>query len=199
MTRNIWISSDLHYNHANILKFQEQDGKPVRTFDNVDQMNECLIECHNSVVKPGDIHYNLGDVFFGNIEKFKADWPKFNGQKRLIVGNHDNIKILSQGSFFAKISMWRMFTEYNLMLSHVPLHVSNLLRMNKKDGIWPDDCVPLYNIHGHIHRKVSPQGPYRNVSVEMINYTPVHIEDLAKEAKSYLGDKWNIDKQNMEV
>jgi hypothetical protein len=31
---------------------------------------------------------------------------------------------------------------------------------------------------GHIHQNPSPEGPYRNVCVEQINYTPVNIEEL---------------------
>lgn len=167
--RNIWISSDLHYNHTNSLKWTTPSGERSRPFDSVDQLNECLIEKHNSVVRPGDIYYCLGDVFFGDKEKFKKDWPKFHGKKRLIVGNHDDVKFLANGSFFEKIMLWRMFSDRNLIFAHVPMHLSNLLRGKEE---------PLKQIHGHIHANPSPEGPYRNVCVEMINFTPIHIEDL---------------------
>lgn len=169
MVRNIWVVSDWHYNHENILNFIDHSGNRVRNFDNVDQMNECLIEKHNSVVKPGDLVYNLGDVFFGPKEKFQKDFPKFNGSKRLIVGNHDDIKYLSSGGFFSKVLMWRMFPEHGLLLSHVPVHESSL----KRSG------MTLKNIHGHTHTNGSPEGPYKSVCVELIDYTPIHIEDLA--------------------
>jgi calcineurin-like phosphoesterase family protein len=134
-------------------------------------MNECIIDSWNSVVKPGDIVYHLGDVFFGDRMKFQKDWPKFNGSKRLIVGNHDDIPYLSSGGFFKKVSMWRMFPEFGLMLSHVPLHISSLYRGSDLEN-------PLFNVHGHIHTMESPEGGYKNVSVEAINYTPVNIEEL---------------------
>jgi calcineurin-like phosphoesterase family protein len=79
--------------------------------------------------------------------------------------------------------MWRMFPEFGLMLSHVPLHPSNLLRMSKENGVWPDDCETLVNIHGHTHNNGSPDGPYISACVELRDYTPVHIEDLQKEAE----------------
>lgn len=143
-------------------------------------MNEALITQHNSVVKPGDIHYNLGDVFFGDQDKFKKDWPKFNGSKRLIVGNHDDIRFLSSGGFFKKVQLWRMFSEFQLMFSHVPLHESSLLRKVTDDLPYPDNCKSLLHVHGHIHRHPSPPGPYYNVCVEVLNnYTPIHIEELA--------------------
>lgn len=172
MSRDIWVTSDGHLNHENILKFTDsKTGKRIRPeFDTVQQMNECLLDSWNSVVKKGDIVYHLGDVFFGPKEDFQKMWPKFNGSKRLIVGNHDDIIYLSAGGFFKKVQMWRMFPEFGLMFSHVPLHPSNLFRHNNGET--------LLNVHGHIHQNDSPDGPYRNVCVEKTNYTPVNIEEL---------------------
>jgi calcineurin-like phosphoesterase family protein len=110
----------------------------------------------------------------GDREWFKKNWPRLNGSKRLIVGNHDDVPFLAGGGFFKKVSMWRMFPEFGLMLSHVPLHASSLRRGPPND---PDVQV-LLNVHGHIHQNPSPEGPYRNVSVEVTDYTPVNIEEL---------------------
>lgn len=190
MSRDIWIISDTHFRHQNILKFRDSTtGKLVRgdDFKDVDEMDEHMIERWNSVVKPGDIVYHLGDVVMGDHEWFKSNWPRLHGSKRLIVGNHDDIKFLASGGFFAKVGMWRMFPEFGLMLSHVPLHESSLLRLIDKSGKYPEDCETLVNIHGHTHQHGSPHGPYLSVCVELREYTPVHIEDLQKEAKLLLG------------
>jgi calcineurin-like phosphoesterase family protein len=177
MSRDIFVISDTHFRHTNILKFTDSaTGELIRgdRFADVDAMDEHMIECWNSVVKQGDIVYHLGDVVMGDREWFKKNWPRLNGSKRLIVGNHDDIPFLSAGGFFKKVSMWRMFPEFGLMLSHVPLHASGL-RRGAPDN--PDAPV-LLNVHGHIHQNASPEGPYRNVSVEAIDYTPVNIEEL---------------------
>ena len=87
--RDIWVISDTHFQHANILTFKESEtGKLVRghLFDNVDQMDECMMDNWNSVVKPGDLVYHLGDVFFGNKETFIKKWKLLNGSKRLVLG-----------------------------------------------------------------------------------------------------------------
>ena len=189
--RDIWVISDTHLGHENILKFADKDGKKFRgdLFKDVDHMNEAILNNWNSVVKPGDKVYHLGDVFFGDKEKFKTLWPRFNGSKRLIVGNHDDISWLSSGSFFKKVYMWRMWPEYNIIFSHVPLHESTLAPRIQKEKYKEGDCgsepVKVLNVHGHIHQNQSPDGPYYNVSCEAVNYTPVHIEDLAKIAKRY--------------
>lgn len=184
--RDIWVISDTHFRHANILKFADSNtGKLVRgdRFANVDEMDEHMIERWNAVVKPGDIVYHLGDVVMGGVEGqewFKSNWPRLNGSKRLIVGNHDDIKFLSCGGFFKKVSMWRMFTEFGLLLSHVPLQINSLYRYGSKDDFESPIIEPelMLNVHGHIHQNPSPEGPYRCVCVEHTDYTPVNIEEL---------------------
>jgi len=137
-------------------------------------MNQSMLDNWNSVVKPGDKVYHLGDVMMGDKTEFKKYWSKLNGSKRLIVGNHDDIKWMAQNELFAKIHMWRMFTEFGLLLTHVPIHESGLRR-----GAPTDETAPmLLNIHGHIHQNPSPTEHHRCVCVEHINYTPINIEEL---------------------
>ena len=161
---NIWLISDTHFGHENILKYSN------RPFSSVEEMDETLIERWNSVVRAGDKVYHLGDVFFGPKENFQKIWTRLNGSKRLIVGNHDDIKYLSAGSFFKKVYMWRVFTEHNLLLTHVPIHEESIHeRIVVAGGV---------NVHGHIHEKSSPKGPYKCVCVEHTNYYPIHIEEV---------------------
>jgi calcineurin-like phosphoesterase family protein len=157
--RDIWLISDTHFNHENILKFCRPE------FESVSHMNETIINNWNRVVKPGDKVYHLGDVFFGSKEDFKSLWPRLNGKKRLVVGNHDDIKFLSSGGFFSKVYMWRIFKEFDCVLTHVPINEENFRKVS-------------LNIHGHTHEKGSPKGPYKSVCCELINYTPVNIESF---------------------
>lgn len=180
--RDIWVISDTHFRHANILKFKDQYGNLVRPgFANVDEMDEHMIERWNSVVKPGDIVYHLGDVVMNSNDDytwFKQNWSRLNGSKRLIVGNHDDIKFLSAGGFFKKVSMWRMFPEFGLLLTHVPVHSASAMLYGSKDTGLLTTPFQLLNVHGHIHQNPSPAGPYRCVCVEHTDYTPVNIEEL---------------------
>jgi len=173
--RDIWVISDTHFGHENILKFKDKDGQPVRDFESVEEMNETMVDRWNSVVKQGDKVYHLGDVFFGSKDNFKTLWPRLNGHKRLIVGNHDDIKFLSSGGFFGKVQMWRIFSEHKLIMSHVPLRQDQFRDNEWTRGEDPDGFI---NVHGHIHQNPSPEGPYKCVCVEQTNYTPVNIEDL---------------------
>jgi calcineurin-like phosphoesterase family protein len=171
--KDIFLISDTHFQHENIIMYC---GRP---FKDSQHMDEVIIENWNSVVKPGDKVYHLGDVFFGDKERFKRLWPRLNGKKRLIIGNHDDIKFLSSGGFFEKVMLWRWFDE--LLLTHVPTHPSTL-----SEGRGGHSHA--VNVHGHTHTQGSPVGPYHSVCVELINYTPVHIEDVKKATRRLLHD-----------
>lgn len=163
---DIWFTSDTHYQHKNSLTFLREDGiTPMRDFSTVEEMNETLIENHNKVVKPNDKIYNCGDVFFGSKDTIQSIWKRLNGHKRLIVGNHDDIKYIVQQQMFQKINMWRMMKEFGLLVSHVPLHETSI----------PEGLI---NVHGHTHHRGSPTERHKSVCVEMCNYTPIHLEEL---------------------
>lgn len=178
MTKNIWIISDTHFGHNNIIKYCD------RPFKDIDEMDEKMIENWNRVVKPGDKVYHLGDVYMGSGERFLKKFARLNGRKRLVLGNHDDLKRnidgkIRLGDLFDKIYLFRCFKEFGLMLSHVPVHPDSIIRAGEG----------AINIHGHIHEKSVKKevlnggyehndNRYKCVCVEHINYTPVNIEEL---------------------
>lgn len=179
---DLWVISDTHFGHARSLEFETNGVKMRQGFKDVDHMNEVMIERWNAAVKPQDKVYHLGDVFFGSKDKFEAVWRRLNGKKRLIVGNHDDIKYLggtdSHGDrFFQKIDLWRVFGEWNIIMSHIPLHRTSLLRGKT------DDDQPALGVHGHIHDKRTPEPSFMHcVCVEQTDYRPVNIDTLRSKA-----------------
>jgi len=166
---NIWFISDTHFNHKNILKFTDEDGKLIRPgFSSIEDMNETIINNWNEYIKPEDKVYHLGDVFMGSKSWIEDNWNRLRGKKRLIVGNHDNISYIASKNMFQKILLWGDFSDFGFLATHVPTHASSLVRRNKM----------VQNIHGHIHEKESPPGPYYNISVERNNYYPYNIDEL---------------------
>lgn len=168
---NIFVISDTHLNHANILNFTRPDGSKVRTFSDVYDMNETMIERWNAVVRPQDKVYHLGDVYFGNEEEASVLLRRLNGHKRLVVGNHDRLNSKALANNFEKISMWRMFRDKGLLLTHVPVHESTL-------GEDRFDKKKMINVHGHIHANEAPSENHVCVCVEHTDYFPVNIESF---------------------
>lgn len=89
----IFFTSDLHFGHANILKF-EPNRKTVLKCETIEEHDNKLLERINRVVNPEDTLYLLGDITFGN-----KGWgwiEALHGHKILIKGNHDS---MSDGSY----------------------------------------------------------------------------------------------------
>jgi len=160
----IWLISDTHFHHANILTFRGSDGALIRPgFNSVDEMNERIVENWNRVVRPNDHVYHLGDVGLkASSSTLAALVARLNGVKRLVRGNHDKHQTTQYVRMgFKEIHGMRLL--FDVWLTHAPLHQSS---MGKAIG----------NIHGHIHEKASPPGPYLNVSVEAVQYQPISLE-----------------------
>lgn len=159
---NIFAISDTHWSHVNFLKFTDAEGNRIRPFDSIEEIDEMMVENWNKTVGESDIVYHLGDVYFGHGYKYLE---RLKGRKRLILGNHDDGKCPHLQKHFQKITVWRMFPEFNCLLTHVPVDVSSLYKVK-------------YNLHGHIHQQSSPTPQHINCCVEMHNYTPKPIEEL---------------------
>lgn len=89
--------SDWHYGHANCLHF---DNRPFTTIQKHDAE---LIRRWNSVVRPGDLVYILGDMFWNKATEAISVLKQLNGQKILIKGNHDRCHDLEFKKCFVKI------------------------------------------------------------------------------------------------
>lgn len=162
---NIWLISDTHFGHANILTFKTEDGSPLRSFSSVEEMDEHMVERWNSVVKPADHVYHLGDVAMN--PKCIPIVSRLNGHKRLVLGNHDHHVMKLYTPYFEKIFATRRLD--NLLLSHYPVHPASI------------SGKLIANVHGHVHKNEYDYGvKYFNVCVEMLDYTPIAFEDLKK-------------------
>lgn len=171
---NIFLISDTHFNHGNILSFTDNCGARLREFDSVQEMDETMVHRWNSVVRPGDKVYHLGDVAMN--KKGLPILERLNGEKILIKGNHDKEKLSEYMKYFKDVRGSHQFD--GILMTHIPVHPNSL-------GRWP------LNVHGHLHsnqvtrdyHKMSgivqePDPRYLCVSVEQINYTPISLEEM---------------------
>lgn len=174
----IWLISDTHFSHENIIRFCD------RPFANSREMDEKLIEWWNQFVQLQDHVYHLGDVTTRRGGSVEREWfvrliKRLNGHKRLILGNHDHFPTKTYlDAGFEKIRGTGQWLD-GLLLSHYPIHPLSLGRAKA--------CV-----HGHIHQNPSPTPhvidpitngkrrvqPYVNVCVEATNYHPISLEEV---------------------
>lgn len=84
---NIWFSSDCHFQHTNLLNLTPE----TRPFKTIEEMDNTLINNWNSLVKPEDTIYHLGD-FAWNCHKSLIS--RLKGNIIFVLGNHD--KVLKQ-------------------------------------------------------------------------------------------------------
>jgi len=166
-----FLISDTHFSHANICKFKTNDGLPLRPFTSADEMDEHMIQAWNSVVGSKDKVYHLGDIAMCNVTKFRTIMSRLNGEKVLIKGNHDNLKLSAYAEFFKDVRACHSLD--NLLLTHIPIHTESLAR-------WRG------NIHGHLHsnRVLANSGEidirYFSVCAEVINYVPIAFDKVNK-------------------
>ncbi len=87
---NIWFSSDIHFMHANIIKYCK------RPFESADKMDEVIIENWNKLISKNDLIFFLGD-FSMSKEAYTQILPRLQFKKMFfILGNHDRKSTLRE-------------------------------------------------------------------------------------------------------
>ena len=180
---NHWFTSDQHFGHNNVI------GLCDRPFEDIDHMHDEMIVRWNSVVKPQDTVWVVGDYSLHPREL--THLKHMRGTKRLIAGNHDVVWSGHKEShkyfrtyleYFESIHEWKRlkFSGFEFNLSHFPYGTGRYESYRLKNV-----GVPL--VHGHVHEKwklvntkyVSwNDTPMLNVGVDRWNFTPVSLEEV---------------------
>ena len=174
----VWITSDLHLGHDKPFIWE------ARGFDSVQEMNQTIIERFNSLVKPEDDLYLLGDTMLGKLEDSKPLVAALNGKKHFIIGNHDSnmrtkyyeeLGWINEGyATIVRKGKWRFY------LSHYPTLTANFDDNNRH--------LPLINLFGHTHQTNTfwNDNEYMvNVGVDAHNCAPLELEEV----KNIIRDK----------
>lgn len=172
MSRNV-ITSDLHLDHENILKFRTCAQGLVKT---VDEYNSLILDNIRYSVNKRDTLMVLGDVAFTVEALMKLNQIKCNN-KILYLGNHDiqgAIKMEHLMQVFDKIYSLKSYK--NIWMSHAPVHPDEI---RKKRG-----CV-----HGHTHEHVIQDYRYINVCLDRTNLKPVPTQDVIDRLQEQLSTK----------
>lgn len=155
----MFVISDTHFGHKNILKHEPEH----RVFDSIESMNEEMVYRWNNVVRPCDKVIHLGDVLFG--EHSFDILARLNGDKVLVMGNHDNYPTAKYLEHFKKIHGCLYYRGW--IFTHIPVSEHSFDRY-------------VGNVHGHLHSKVMSDPRYKNVSCEQSNLAPQLLDHVFK-------------------
>ena len=164
---NIWFWSDPHFYHNNILRLSN------RPFTSLEEMHDTLIDNFNSVVRPGDRVFCLGDFSFSNKEDTSKIFNRLNKcQHHLIRGNHDKDQVEKLPWNWIKDYYELKASDSKLVLFHYPIYS------------WNGAFRGSIQLHGHSHGKVSNAGLRRvDCGVDVWDYKPVHIDEILSKVK----------------
>lgn len=173
---SVFFTSDLHFGHKNVIRF---DNRPYTT---VEEMDADLIARWNAKVGKGDTVYILGDFSWYGTDKTRDILNSLNGKKFLIRGNHDRTHGLEK--YFEDICDYkelRLQDGNMITLCHYPIPFFNRHHYG------------AYMLYGHVHnsQEWNMTESYRralqeldipcemyNVGCMVRNYEPVTLAEI---------------------
>jgi calcineurin-like phosphoesterase family protein len=199
----IFFTSDPHYWHTNVIAYCS------RPYTETEAMNEDMVKKWNSVVKPEDTVYCLGDfsLAFRAVETYSF---RLNGTRYLVPGNHDfchsyhkkSRSLENREKWINKYADygWLVLPEqFTLDFTSHGIGVLNICHhpystdFELKNGDKYDDWRPIDDgnilLCGHVHEKwatnKSPKGTLMiNVGVDVRGFLPVSIDEIVEIARA---------------
>jgi calcineurin-like phosphoesterase family protein len=184
----IYIASDIHLGHFNILKYCPErnvipyDGIREITHADVSAMNELIITNWNSIITTEDTVFILGDFLMGIVANSIPLIRRLNGSKILIRGNHDKTlsKLIKNDSSLSDLfesvhdyyEYFHMHDGKNRMIcmSHFPMRH------------WHGQNAGSIMLHGHLHGSpCDVPGRIKDVGIDTNNLRPYLLDDVVAE------------------
>ncbi len=191
----IFFTSDLHFNHANVIKYCD------RPFKNKEEMNAAMIKYHNSIVTPEDTVYILGD-FALNHNRACEYVKQLNGKIILIAGNHDPVHEMHRKSAkhtemylaagFYAVKQYEYLKLKNglfVLMAHLPYSNKENYEYDDryKQFRRQDNGLPL--LCGHVHEHWKKLGNQVNVGIDahfMKYLTEEQVIKLLEDTRQYI-------------
>ena len=161
----VYFSSDFHLGHKAILKYRPQ-------FSTIEDHDNAIFSQLEKLTKRDQL-FILGDFLFDcpEFENYLTRLSKLQAKFKLIMGNHDSLKLYSQ-TIAQNLMLHLPLVNYkNFWLSHCPMHEQELRGR-------------LGNIHGHLHgayvedQSGSINYNYFNVNLDNNNFKLVELDTI---------------------
>ena len=173
MSQKIFFTADLHLGHKNILTMTK------RKFNSIEEHDNHVINCINSVVKPEDYLYILGDLgFHRNFIELLRCLSEINCKNiHVIKGNHDSLSDLVQlkrNNVIADVKEMKTVQKgsKSVFCCHYPMRE------------WPGFYRGHYHAYGHVHATLPIFEKSIDVGVDSIGFTPIEFDELVDKIDS---------------
>lgn len=155
----VWFTADQHYGHTNIIQHC------ARPFTSVGEMDDALINRHNSKVLPDDLVISVGDFSFRNRTPSRHYRQRLNGRFLFVKGNHD--KHPEKAGF-----EW-VYDVVLVTIDTTPVWVSHYPHLS-----WPRYGRGAIHVWGHCHGTVQGKPRSMDVGVDTNHFDPYSWEQI---------------------
>lgn len=150
----LWFTSDTHFGHRAMLNWRTPNN-----WSNTQEMDSHLIEQWNRNVQSDDTIIHLGDFSFRNGTDTLDVICQLRGRKILLLGNHDSGLAAYCRDMFDEVHHYleAKVSGNRLIMGHFPFRS------------WHQMHYGSWNLHGHCHGNLAPQGLQLDVGVDSVN------------------------------
>ena len=164
----MYLTSDLHFFHKNVLRFCPE----TRPFADTDEMNQFLVDKWNEkAVKPNTKMFHLGDLSFGKPGQTREIVSQLQGDITFINGNHDYDKNKEVLREFGEVVDYKKvnYQGKKFILFHYPILE------------WDSKHHGSIHCYGHLHQNTIPEkyglGKAMNVGWDAIGKI-IHFDEV---------------------
>lgn len=172
-----FFTSDQHYGHRRICELAD------RPFSSVEEMNETFIANHNNVVSSKDTIWMLGDFSFMDETATRSLLLRLNGQKHLVLGNHDK-RLISHPERFMDYGMFKSIQTYK----EISIQKQKIMLFHYGARVWNKSHHGSWLLYGHSHGSLPPYGLSVDVGVDDTNisdeYRPYEFGEIERFMRS---------------
>ncbi len=146
-----------------------------RGFKDFEEHDSHIISQWNEIVTKHDTVWILGDITMEKSGPYQL-LSQMKGIKKVVLGNHDQPQHVPELLKYVN-KVCGSFKLHDCIFTHIPIHPYELNRYD-------------LNIHGHLHDNIIDDNVrFVNVSMELINYQPVLLNDVIENRIKFIYSK----------
>jgi len=175
----VYFTSDTHFGHKRIIELAK------RPFATVEEMDAAMIARWNAIVKTDDVVWHLGDFAWTDHTPYLQ---QLNGQKHLIIGNHD------YESRVSKAKGWYSVEHYK----ELKLDDTLLILFHYGMRVWNKSHHGSIHLYGHSHDNLVGDSQCLDVGVDAWMFAPITLDSI-KNRLSYQPKRFEPDHHKPKV